>query len=188
MSHLHQSQHHKYTVADSLSQTVLCRSFSTQYPVIHGCSTGSTPIHQNNIRQANKMPAAVSLGAVSRCQRGCYTCTVAANATIAMHGVALQQCQVLLVTLTADSDLACCSKMAVTAVCLSSDDRKAYSVSKDGSIFVIDLESCKRTKFDWQRTADRAHEDVRKAEWMKRKARSIGKNALLAVAISSDDR
>lgn len=87
-----------------------------------------------------------------------------------------------------ESSVACCSKMAVTAVCLSSDDRTAYSVSKDGSIFAIDVESGKRTKFDWQRTADSAHEDVGKAEWMKRKARSIGKNALLAVAISSDDR
>ncbi|KAL3139189.1 hypothetical protein ABBQ32_005966 [Trebouxia sp. C0010 RCD-2024] len=80
------------------------------------------------------------------------------------------------------------SKMAVTAVCLSSDDRMAYSVSKDGTIFAHDLESGKRTKFNWQRTEDNAHEEVGKAEWMKRKARSISKNALLAVAISSDDR
>lgn len=78
--------------------------------------------------------------------------------------------------------------MAVTAVCLSSDDRTAYSVSKDGSIFAHELDSGKRTKFDWQRTADNGQEDAGKAEWMKRKARSIGKNALLAVAISSDDR
>lgn len=105
-----------------------------------------------------------------------------------MHRVALHLCQLLLVSLTADSALACCSKMAVTAVCLSSDDRTAYSVSKDGSIFAINLESGQRTKFDWQRTADSAQDVVGKAEWMKRKARSIGKNALLAVAISSDDR
>ena len=78
--------------------------------------------------------------------------------------------------------------MAVTAVCLSSDDLMAYSVSKDGTIFAHDLKSGKRTKFDWQRTVDNAHEEVGKAEWMKRKARSISKNALLAVAIRSDDR
>lgn len=88
----------------------------------------------------------------------------------------------------ADGALACRSKAAVTAVCLSSDDRTAYCVLKDGSIFAIDLDSGKRTRFDWQRTADSAQEAVGKAEWMKRKARSIGKNALLAVAISSDDR
>lgn len=76
----------------------------------------------------------------------------------------------------------------MTAVCLSSDDCTAYCVLKDGSIFAIDLESGKRTRFDWQRTADSAQEAIGKAEWMKRKARSIGKNALLAVAISSDDR
>lgn len=106
---------------------------------------------------------------------------------LAMHGVALQQCQVLVIVM-ADNALASCSKMAVTAVCLSSDDRTAYSVSKDGSISAINLESGKRIKFDWQRTADSAHEVVGKAEWMKRKARSISKNALLAVALSSDDR
>ena len=108
--------------------------------------------------------------------------------TTSMHDIGLQQCQVLLVIHVADSALGCCSKMAVTAVCLSSDDRTAYSVSKDGSIFAHDLESGKRIKFDWQRTADNGNEVVGKAEWMKRKERSVGKNALLAVALSSDDR
>lgn len=78
--------------------------------------------------------------------------------------------------------------MAVTAVCLSSDDCTAYSVSKDGSIFAHDIESGKRTKFDWQHTADSAQTGTSTADWVKRKAQSVGKNALLAIAISSDDR
>ena len=78
--------------------------------------------------------------------------------------------------------------MAVTALCLSSDDRTAYSVSKDGSIFAHDIVSGKRTKFDWQHTSDSAQTGNSTADWVKRKAQSVGKNALLAVAISSDDR
>lgn len=82
----------------------------------------------------------------------------------------------------------CCSKMAVTAVCLSSDDQTAYCVSKDGTIFAVDIESGKRSKFDWRHTADTAQTGGSTADWVKRKAQSVGKNALLAIAVSSDDR
>ena len=78
--------------------------------------------------------------------------------------------------------------MAVTAVCLSSDDHTAYCVSKDGTIFAIDLASGNRTKFNWQHTAGSHDTGTSTADWVKRKAQSVGKNALLAVAISSDDK
>lgn len=77
--------------------------------------------------------------------------------------------------------------MAVTAVCLSSDDRTAYCVSKDGTILAVDIDSGKRSKFDWQHTTDKAQTGGSTADWVKRKAQSVGKNALLAAAISSDD-
>ncbi|DBB02380.1 hypothetical protein WJX82_006529 [Trebouxia sp. C0006] len=80
------------------------------------------------------------------------------------------------------------SKMAVTAVCLSSDDQTAYCVSKDGVIFALDIESGKRSRFDWQHTADHSQTVGTTADWVKRKAQSVGKNALLAIAISFDDR
>lgn len=79
------------------------------------------------------------------------------------------------------------SKMAVTAVCLSSDDRTAYCVSKDGTILAVDINSGKRSKFDWQHTTDKSQTGGSTADWVKRKAQSVGKNALLAAAISSDD-
>lgn len=79
------------------------------------------------------------------------------------------------------------SKMAVTAVCLSSDDQTAYCVSKDGSLCAIEILSGRRTKFDWQHSTDAAQPGTT-AEWVKRKAQSVSKNALLAVAISSDDK
>ena len=77
--------------------------------------------------------------------------------------------------------------MAVTAVCLSSDDQTAYCVSKDGSIFAIEVLSGKRTKFSWQHSKDIVPTGST-AEWVKRKAQSVSKNALLAIAISSDDK
>ena len=77
--------------------------------------------------------------------------------------------------------------MAVTAVCLSSDDQTAYCVSKDGSICAIEVQSGRRTKFDWQHSTDTAQPGTT-AEWVKRKAQSVSKNALLAVTISSDDK
>jgi outer membrane protein assembly factor BamB len=90
--------------------------------------------------------------------------------------------------LPSTSTLTCCSKMAVTAVCLSSDDQTAYCVSKDGVIFALDIETGKRSKFDWQHTADHTQTSGSTADWVKRKAQSVGKNALLAIAISFDDR
>lgn len=82
----------------------------------------------------------------------------------------------------------CCSRLPVTAVCLSSDEGTAYSVSKDGCIHAHKLQSGKRTKFDWQHTVQSAQSTGTTADWVKRKAQSVGKNALLAVAISFDDR
>lgn len=76
----------------------------------------------------------------------------------------------------------------MTAVCLSSDESTAYSVSKDGSISARDIQTGKRSTFDWQHTAQSAQSSGTTADWVKRKAQSIGKNALLAIAISFDDR
>lgn len=82
----------------------------------------------------------------------------------------------------------CCSKLPVTGVCLSSDESTAYSVSKDGCIHAHDLQTGKRSKFDWQHMAQSAQSSGTTADWVKRKAQSVGKNALLAIAISFDDR
>lgn len=82
----------------------------------------------------------------------------------------------------------CCSRLPVTAVCLSSDESTVYSVSKDGVICAHDIQTGKRSKFDWQHTDPSSQSTGTTADWVKRKAQSVGKNALLAIAISFDDR
>ena len=73
-------------------------------------------------------------------------------------------------------------------MCLSSDEGTAYSVSKDGSICAHDLQTGKRSKFDWQHITAGGQTYGTTADWVKRKAQSVGKNALLAIAISFDDK
>ena len=76
-----------------------------------------------------------------------------------------------------------CHKLAVAAVALTSDDSTVYSVSKDGSIVELDVESGKRTRFT---AATAATSTSTTAPWMAPTARKGGRNSLLAAAVSTD--
>ncbi|GIM09576.1 hypothetical protein Vretimale_13420 [Volvox reticuliferus] len=97
----------------------------------------------------------------------------------------------------------CCSRghrLAATAIALTGDDSTAFTVSKDGGICRWDVETMKRTQLyrpgDGSRTGGgRASGPPRTntsdgggADWVARKARSVSRAALGAVAVSSDGR
>ena len=81
-------------------------------------------------------------------------------------------------------------RLAVTAVALAPDERTVYSVSKDGSIQQIDVETGARQRFA-QPQAGGAQEEAAGgggADWVKRGPRQSGRTSLLAAAVSSDGR
>jgi len=78
-------------------------------------------------------------------------------------------------------------RLPVTAIALTFDDRKVFSVSKDGSIMELDVESEKRNKFSSARVEDGSGNQGR-APWMTPSARQGSKKALLAADISSDGK
>ncbi|GIL62272.1 hypothetical protein Vafri_16561 [Volvox africanus] len=97
----------------------------------------------------------------------------------------------------------CCSRghrLAATAVALTGDDSTAFTVSKDGGICRWDVETMKRTQL--YRPGDGPHAGGGGAsgppstsdgggggaDWVARKARSVSRAALGAVAVSSDGR
>jgi ribosomal RNA-processing protein 9 len=76
-------------------------------------------------------------------------------------------------------------KLAVTATALTHDDRTVYSVSKDGCVFELDVESGARRRF----AAGGAGPAARAGpEWVSPSARQGSAGALLAAAVSSDGR
>lgn len=80
-------------------------------------------------------------------------------------------------------------KLSVTAVALSADDRLVYSVSKDGSIMMLDVETGKREKFGVVNESGRLKKDQHTgAPWVAPAARQSSKGALLAVALSGDGK
>ena len=79
-----------------------------------------------------------------------------------------------------------CHTLPVTATALTADDRTIFSVSKDGSIFQIDVESGKKQKFAIG-TSKKAPL-TGNADWIRPAARQGSQNALLAAAVSSDGR
>jgi ribosomal RNA-processing protein 9 len=75
-------------------------------------------------------------------------------------------------------------KLPVTAIALTSNDATVYSVSKDGSIMELDVESGARQKFSAENTSvSHGHGG---APWMTPTARQGSKTSLLAAAVSSD--
>lgn len=75
-------------------------------------------------------------------------------------------------------------KLPVTAIALTRDDATVFSVSKDGSIMELDVETGKRQKYTMENTsASRGHGG---APWMAPKARQGSRTSLLAAAVSSD--
>ena len=76
-----------------------------------------------------------------------------------------------------------CHKLSVTAVTLTSDDTTVYSVSKDGSIVELDVETGQRTKFA---RATSSTSNSTTAPWLAPTARHGGRNSLLAAAVSTD--
>lgn len=89
-------------------------------------------------------------------------------------------------------------RLSATAICLSSDDRVAYSVSKDGSIFQWDVETMKHTRM--RRPGERLKgggvvgdtpegqtvAEPTGAPWMKRLRAQGATRALYSCAVSSD--
>jgi len=78
-------------------------------------------------------------------------------------------------------------RLAVTALALSADDRRVYSVSKDGSILEFDVESGAKNRFELPKDQMPKASQVG-APWMAPSARKGSKAALLAAAVSSDGR
>lgn len=78
-------------------------------------------------------------------------------------------------------------RLPVTGIALTSNDATVYSVSKDGSIMELDVETGKRQKFVSDKVSGG---DVGKkhggAPWMTPAARQGSRTSLLAVSVSSD--
>jgi ribosomal RNA-processing protein 9 len=74
-------------------------------------------------------------------------------------------------------------KLPVTAVVLTADDRTVYSVSKDGSIMELDVETGKKHKLNDYTSSDGGSAG---APWMAPAARQGSRKALLAAAVSCD--
>ncbi len=82
-------------------------------------------------------------------------------------------------------------RLSVTAVALTTDERTAFSVGKEGSIMQWDVETGKRLKFAAPVAAaagGSGQEAEGGADWVKRGPRQGGRNSLLAAAVSSDGR
>ncbi|KAI7841799.1 hypothetical protein COHA_004523 [Chlorella ohadii] len=82
-------------------------------------------------------------------------------------------------------------RLSVTAVALTTDERTAFSVGKEGSIMQWDVETGKRLKFaaPAAAAAGGSGQDAEGgADWVKRGPRQGGRNSLLAAAVSSDGR
>ncbi len=77
-----------------------------------------------------------------------------------------------------------CHKLAVTAVALTSDDKTVYSVSKDGSIVELDVETGKRHRF--VRKASSANSSRGGAPWLAPAATRGSQTSLLAATVSTD--
>ncbi|KAK9811211.1 hypothetical protein WJX73_010914 [Symbiochloris irregularis] len=82
-----------------------------------------------------------------------------------------------------------CHWQPATAVTLTADDSKAYSVCKHGQIAAVDIETGKWTSFRAS-SVSKKQAAVTQArdgpEWVKHAARAAGKAALLAAAVSDD--
>ncbi|KAK9821308.1 hypothetical protein WJX81_007831 [Elliptochloris bilobata] len=83
-----------------------------------------------------------------------------------------------------------CHRQSATGLALSTDDRTAFSVSKDGSVYQLDVETCKRTQFKAEAAggAARGPEPEPAADWVRRAPRGQGRGSLLAAAVSDDGR
>ena len=77
-----------------------------------------------------------------------------------------------------------CHKLAVTAVALTSDDRTVYSVSKDGTIVELDVETGKRHRFTSNITVPAS--SGKGAPWLVPASRRGSRTSLLAAAVSTD--
>lgn len=75
-------------------------------------------------------------------------------------------------------------KLPVTAVALTSNDATVFSVSKDGSIMELDVETGKRQKYSVENSALSGANGM--APWMTPTARQGSRTSLLAAAVSSD--
>eukprot|EP00891_Asterochloris_glomerata_P005354 jgi/Astpho2/5354/e_gw1.00075.33.1_t len=82
-----------------------------------------------------------------------------------------------------------CSRLPVTALALSSDDAVAFSVSKDGSICRLDVETEHRSMLPPPTgNVSQAEASAGRAEWVAPKARSVSDRSFLTAALSSDSR
>ena len=77
-----------------------------------------------------------------------------------------------------------CHKLAVTAVALTSDDKTVYSVSKDGSIVELDVETGKRHRL--VREVSYANSSGGGAPWLAPAATRGSRTSLLAATVSTD--
>lgn len=77
-----------------------------------------------------------------------------------------------------------CHKLAATAIALTSDDTTVYSVSKDGSIVELDIETGKRHRF--VREVSSATGLGGGAPWMAPAATRGSRTSLLAATVSTD--
>lgn len=82
-----------------------------------------------------------------------------------------------------------CHRLPVTALALSSDDAVAFSVSKDGSICRLDVETEHRSMLPPPTgNVSQAEASAGRAEWVAPKARSVSDRSFLTAALSSDSR
>ncbi len=79
-------------------------------------------------------------------------------------------------------------RLSVTAVALTRDDAKVFSVSKDGSIMELDVESGKRQAFSQNSLVSGDGMAGGGAPWMTPAARQGSRTSLLAAAVSSDGK
>lgn len=79
-------------------------------------------------------------------------------------------------------------RLPVTAIALTRDDAKVFSVSKDGSIMELDVESGKRQMFSHSSPSPGDGVTSGGAPWMTPAARQGSRTSLLAAAVSSDGK
>ena len=77
-----------------------------------------------------------------------------------------------------------CHKLAVTAIALTADDGTVYSVSKDGGIMELDVETGKRVRF--ASSCGATTSSVMGAPWLAPSSRRGSRASLLAAAVSTD--